>query len=85
MGTGIVELEQLLEVGVFFCLDILCLKSHENGFGCCEVGNGHGFRFQEVELMLDEGPSLDSPRTGLGLLKTVLICLLDRNCLYEFA
>ena len=73
MGTGIVEFRQLREVGVFFYLDIICLKSHENGFGCCEAGNGHGFRFQEVVPMLDEGSSLDSPRTGLGLLKIVLI------------
>ena len=67
MGTGIMEFRQLREVGVFFYLDILCLKSHENNIGCCEAGNGHGFRFQEVEPMLDEGgPSMDSPRTGLG-------------------
>ena len=67
--------EKLREVGVFFYLDILCLKIHENGFGCCEAGNGHGFRFQEVEPMLDEGgeASLDIPWTNLGLLKTVQI------------
>ena len=34
---------KLREVEVFFYLDILCLKSHENGFGCCEAGNGHEF------------------------------------------
>ena len=34
---------------------------------------------------LMRGSSLDSPHTGLGLLKTVLICLLDRNYLFEFA
>ena len=55
MGISIVEFRQLREVGVFFYLDILCLKSHENGFRCCEAGNDHGFRFQEVEPMLDEG------------------------------
>ena len=49
------EFQQLQEVGVFFYLDILCLKGHENGFGCCEAENGHGFRFQEMEPMLDEG------------------------------
>ena len=43
MGTNIVEFRQLQEVGVFFYLDILCLKSHENGFGCCEARNDHGF------------------------------------------
>ena len=58
MGTSIVEFRQLREVGVFFYLDILCLKSHENGFGCCEAENCHGFRFQEVEPMLDEGAVL---------------------------
>ena len=35
--------EKIREVGVFFYLDILCLKSHENGFGCYEAGNDHGF------------------------------------------
>ena len=34
---------------------------------------------------LMRGPSLDSPHTGLGLLKIVLICLLDRNCPCEFS
>ena len=53
--------DKLREVGVFFYLDILRLKSHENGFGCCEAGNGHGFRFQEVEPMLDEGAILGQP------------------------
>ena len=61
MVPGIVEFRQLREVGVFFYFDILYLKTHENGFGCYEVGNGHGFWFQEVEPMLDEGSSLDSP------------------------
>ena len=46
---------KLREVGVFFYLVISCLKGHENGFGCCEIRNGHGFRFQEMEPMLDEG------------------------------
>ena len=55
MGTDIVEFRQLREVVVFFYLEILCLKSHENGFGCCEARNDHGFRFQEMELMLDGG------------------------------
>ena len=34
---------------------------------------------------LMRGPSLDSPQTDLGLLKIVLIRLLDRNCPCEFA
>ena len=46
MGTGIVEFLQLREVRVFSYLDIPCLKGHENGFGCCEAGNDHGFWFQ---------------------------------------
>ena len=61
VGTSIMEFQQLWEVGVFFNLDILCLKIHENGFGCCEVGNGHGFQFQEVEPILDEGVILEQP------------------------
>ena len=35
-------------------------------------------------ICLMKGPSLDSPRTGLGLLKIVLIWLLDKNCPCEF-
>ena len=58
MGTGIVEFRQLRDVGVFLYLAISYLKSYENGFGCCEAENGHGFRFQEVEPMLDEGAVL---------------------------
>ena len=45
--TTLGSFEKLREVGVFSYLDIICLKSHENGFGCCEAGNGHAFRFQE--------------------------------------
>ena len=36
---------KLQEVEVFSYLDIPCLKRHDNGFRCCEAGNGHGFRF----------------------------------------
>ena len=25
------------------------------GFGCCEAGNGHGFRFQRSGTKVDEG------------------------------
>ena len=38
--------DELREVGVFFYVDIPCLKSHENGFGYGDAGNGQGFRFQ---------------------------------------
>ena len=61
--------DKLREVGVFFYLDILCLKSHENGFGCCEAGNGHGLRFQEAEPMLDEGAVLGQPTDWFGTVK----------------
>ena len=69
MGIGIVEFWKLREVGVFFYLDIVCLKIHENGFGCCEAGNGHGFWFQEVESMLDEGAVLGQPTYWFGIVK----------------
>ena len=36
--------DKLWEVGVFFYLDILFLKIHENGFRCGEAEKGHGFR-----------------------------------------
>ena len=45
-GGGGGGCDKLREVGVFFYLDILCLKSHENGFGCGEAGNSQGFQFQ---------------------------------------
>ena len=66
MGTSIVEFRQLREVGVFSYLNISYLKIHENGFGCYETGNGHGFRFQEVELMLDEWVVLGQPTDWFG-------------------
>ena len=69
MGTGIVGFRQLREVGAFSYLVISCLKCHENGFGCCEAGNGHGFRFQEVEPMLDEGVVLGKPTDWFGTVK----------------
>ena len=45
VDTDFVDFQQLWKVGVFSYLVISCLKSHENSFGCCEAGNGHGFRF----------------------------------------
>ena len=70
----------------FLLLSYFLFKSHDNGFGCCEVGKGHRFRFQEMEPMHDEGGlSMDSPRTDVGLLKTVPICLLGQKCPCEFA
>ena len=63
MGTRIVEFRQLREVGVFSYLVISCLKSHENGFECCEAGNGHAFRLQRNGTEgLMRGLSMDSPR-----------------------
>ena len=55
MGTGIVEYRKLREVGVFFYLDILCLKSHENGFGYCEAGSAVDLGSKELEPAIDEG------------------------------
>ena len=81
MDTSIVEFRKLREVGVFFYLDILCLKSHDNGFGCCEAGNNHGFRFQEVEPMLDEGAAHGQPTYWFGTVKNSPDCLLDQDCL----
>ena len=51
---------------------ISCLKCHENGFGNCEVENGHVFRSQRNwTKCLMRGLSLDSPRLDLGMFKTV--------------
>ena len=44
-------------------------KIHENGFGCGEAGNGHGFRFQEVEPMLHERSILGQPTDWFGTVK----------------
>ena len=65
------EFRQLWVVGVFFYLDILCPKSHENGFGCYEAENGMHSGSKEVEPMFNEGLSMDNPRTVLGLLKSL--------------
>ena len=40
---GLWSFKKLWEVGVFSYSDIYCLKSHENGFGSCEAGNGYDF------------------------------------------
>ena len=55
MDTDFVEFQQTLEGRGFLLLGYFLFKSHENGFGCYEAGKGHGFRFQEMELMHDEG------------------------------
>ena len=60
---------KLQEVGVFSYLDIPCLKRHDNGFRCYEVGNGHGFGSKEVELMLDERVVHGQPTYCLGTVK----------------
>ena len=85
MGTGIMEFQQLWEVRVFFYLDILCLKSHENCFGCCEPEKGHDFRFQEVEPMLDVGAVLRQPMDWFGTVKNSPDLLVDQNCPCKFA
>ena len=36
-------------------------------------------------IFYEEGMSMDSPWTDVGLLKTVPMCLLDRKCPCEFA
>ena len=69
MGTGIVEFRQLREVGVFFYLDILCLKSHENGLGCCETGMAMDLCSKEVEPMIDEGVVHGQPTYCSGTVK----------------
>ena len=78
MGTGIVEFQQLREVGVFSYLVISCLKSHENGFGSFEAGNGHEIWSQRkgteylVGTILGQstafcGTALCSPELVVGL------------------
>ena len=69
MGTDIVEFRQLRKVGVFSYLDIVCLKDHENGFGCYEVGMAMDFGSKEVELMLDEGAVHGRPTYRFGTAK----------------
>ena len=79
MGTGIVEFRQLWEVGVFSYLVISCLKIHEMVLGVVRPEMAMDSRFHEVEPMLDEGaPSMDSPWTDLGLLKTIrIVCWIE--------
>ena len=61
--------DKLREVGVFSYLDILCLKGHENGFGCCEARNGHGFWFQINGTDVDEGAVHGQPTYCYGTVK----------------
>ena len=46
--------------------DDLCNKLW---FGCCWVGNGHGFRFHKVEPMLGERVVHEQPTAHLGTVK----------------
>ena len=55
MNTNFVKFRQTLEGVGFLLLGYLLFKSHDNGFRCCEARKGHGFRFQEMEPMHDEG------------------------------
>ena len=55
MDTNFMEFQQLQKVGAFSYWVFSYLKSHENGFGCCEAENGHGFRFQISGTKVDEG------------------------------
>ena len=81
MDTDFVKFRQLRKVGVFFYLVISCLKSHENGFGCCEAGNSHGFLFQISGTKVDDGAVHGQPTHCFwGLLKTIQEVILDRNC-----
>ena len=75
---GLWSFKKLWEVGVFSYSDISCLKSHENGFGSSEAGNGHAFRFQgsETECLM-RGLSLDSPWLDMGLCCTIRKFILD--------
>ena len=54
MGTDFEEFRQLREVGVFFYLDIPCLKRHDNGLGVERPKMAMDSRFHKVEPMLSE-------------------------------
>ena len=72
MGIDFEEFQQLWEVGVFSCLDIPCLKGHDNGFWVCvRPEMAMDSWFHKVEPMLGERAATDSPLLGLGLLKIV--------------
>ena len=52
------------------------------GFGCCEAGNGHEFRFQRSGTKVDEGAIHGQPTHCFwGLLN----CMLDQKRPCEFA
>ena len=38
-------------------------------FGCCWAGNGHGFRFHKVDLMLGERAAHGQPTAQIGIVK----------------
>ena len=65
--TEIGEFRQTPRDRGFLLLGYSCLKSHENGFGSCEAGNG----------WIDEGTVLGKFMAGLGLFWTICNGLLD--------
>ena len=53
------------------CLGGLCDNScYKLWFRCLWAGNGHGFRFHKVELMLGEWTAHRQPTACLGTVKT---------------
>ena len=73
MGTGVGEFRQLREVRVFSYLVISYLKSHEMVLGVVRSGRAMDFSPKKWNRGLMRGLPMDSPRTSLGLLKTVRI------------
>ena len=75
--------DKIEEVGVFSYLVISCLKAMTMVLGVVRPGRDTDFSSKKWNRC--RGLSMDSPRTDVGLLKTVSICLLDRKCPCEFA
>ena len=61
MVVGSVEFQQLREVGVFFSLDILCLKAMKIVLGVVKPGKAMDFGPTKAEPMLDEGAAHGQP------------------------
>ena len=49
-----------------------CNLCNKLWFGCCWAGNGHGFRFHKVELMLGERAAHGHPTAQFGIVKNSL-------------
>ena len=72
--------DKLWKVGVFSYSVYFWFESLVNGLGVVRLEMAMDFSSTKWNRCLVSGLPTDSPLLGLGLLKTVPICVLDRKC-----